>query len=67
MAWDESKRPGRIRLWESVVFALFPSLIIAVVVGQVFGVSKYLLGVVFFLIPVDFFLCIVAWDAVRRR
>ncbi len=67
MAWDVSKRPPRIKLWEGAVFALLPILVGLVVLGQYLGVSGLLVGVVFIFVPIVFGLCMLAIDDVRNR
>ena len=67
MAWDVSKTPSRIRPWEAIVFACLPLLIGATVALQWLGVSHYLVGFVFLLIPFDFAFCVIAFDFVRQR
>jgi hypothetical protein len=67
MSWDVSKQPAKVRLWEGLVFALLPTLIGLVALGQILGAPRMLAGFFFLMIPLDAIACVVAFDEVRRR
>ncbi len=67
MAWDVSKRPSKLMLWEAIVFALLPILLVTIGLGQYFGAPRLVLGFLFLFLPVDFGLCMLALDDVRNR
>jgi hypothetical protein len=67
MDWDQGYREPKVRLWEGLVFAALPLLILVVVLGDYWGVSRLILGFIFLFIPVVFVFCVMAFDQIRSR
>jgi hypothetical protein len=67
MDWDQGKREPRVHLWEWLVFAALPLLLLIMGVGEYFEVSRFILGFIFLFIPVVFVFCVMAFDQVRHR
>ncbi len=57
----------KAKIWEILWLAAFPILIAAVIVGQVCGLPKLLLGFVFALVPIDFGVGLIVIDMIRGR
>jgi hypothetical protein len=57
----------KAKLWELLWLAAFPILIALVILGQVYGLPKLLVGFVFALVPIDFGVGLIVIDMVRGR
>ncbi len=67
MAWDESYRERKVKIWELAFFISLPVLVATVVIGEILSAAPMLLGFIFLLIPFAFVGCVVAFDDLRRR
>jgi hypothetical protein len=57
----------KAKAWEILWLAAFPVLVLLVVLGQIYGLPKLLLGYVFLLIPFDFGFGLIIVDLIRHR